>query len=371
MEKLREDGKFTIVNNSPIGTFVNGEQLNYFRTLPIDHGDVVALCSAESAASFTFYDNYHSYLGYHRDFNNRYLILSIIASGMYGEVCRAIVKRNNSVVAIKTVHATTCGSPHACVMVNPRGVDALRNEISVLSQLEHPCIVKMLDSAGNWPSKRMFIVMEFHGGGYLQQRMFDFALFSEPNAKYWLVQMVSAIRYCHSRSPPIVHRNLNPANVLLASADEFATVKITDLGLSKLVNDDTVCKTYCGTPLYLAPEVVPSVLRRPYTEAVDVWSIRVMLFLMLSGYNPFDQSNHSASDSLSTSDYIARGNFWLNNKWNSVSLDGKTLVKQMLQIDQKDRPKLKDILSSIWMTDSHVITKVNKIVFAATDTIHH
>jgi hypothetical protein len=61
----------------------------------------------------------------------------------------------------------------------------------------------------------------------------------------------------------------------------------------------------------------------------------------------------------------------LNNKWNSVSLDGKTLVKQMLQIDQKDRPKLKDILSSIWMTDSHVITKVNKIVFAATDTIHH
>ena len=71
----------------------------------------------------------------------------------------------------------------------------------------------MLDSAGNWPSKRMFIVMEFHGGGDLQQRMFDFALFSEPNAKYWLVQMVSAIRYCHSRSPPIVHRNLNPANV--------------------------------------------------------------------------------------------------------------------------------------------------------------
>jgi serine/threonine-protein kinase Chk2 len=158
-----------------------------------------------------------------------------------------------------------------------------------------------------------------------------------------------------------------------------------------LVNDDTVCRKYCGTPLYLAPEVVPSVLRRPYTEAVDVWSIRVMLFLMLSGYNPFDQSNHSASDSLSTSDYIARGsfitkcifhyfkllynfclgNFWLNNKWNSVSLDGKTLVKQMLQIDQKDRPKLKDILSSIWMTDSHVITKVNKIVFAATDTIHH
>jgi pSer/pThr/pTyr-binding forkhead associated (FHA) protein len=81
LEKLREDGKFTIVNNSPIGTFVNGEQLNYFRTLPIDHGDVVALCSAESAASFTFYDNYHSYLGYHRDFNNRYLVLSIIASG--------------------------------------------------------------------------------------------------------------------------------------------------------------------------------------------------------------------------------------------------------------------------------------------------
>ncbi|XP_046649297.1 ovarian-specific serine/threonine-protein kinase Lok-like [Daphnia pulicaria] len=229
LEKSMEDGKFTISNHSPNGTFVNGERVDYLRTLSIDHGDVVALCSAESAANFTFYDNYHRFPGYHLHFNNKYLVLSIITSGLFGEVCRAIVKSNSSVVAIKTVHANKCEKPYDCVTVNPRGVDALRNEIAVLSQLDHPCIVKMLDSAGNWPESRMLIVMEFPGGGDLQQRMSDFSLLSEPNAKYWFVQMVSAIRYCHNRSPPIVHRNLNPSNVLLTSADEFAIVKVTKL----------------------------------------------------------------------------------------------------------------------------------------------
>ena len=151
------------------------------------------------------------------------------------------------------------------------------------------------------------------------------------------------------------------------------------------MDEETVCKTYCGTPLYLAPEVGRDrAPRKPYTAAVDVWSLGVILFILLSGYHPF---NHS----ISTDDNIARGkflfsffwnlysfvfkrliqdcisnagNFLLTKNWNRVSAQGLALVKKMLVIDPDKRPTLEDILEDPWMNDNDVINRVNEIVFA-------
>lgn len=198
-------------------------------------------------------------------------------------MCRVIVTDTCAIAAIKTVHANTRGSPFASVMVNPRGVSSLRNDIICLSQLEHPYIVKvcyciaynlkacdkckmafavasvscrsahvwayrlpnrcnfpshrcrlqsffflwqMFDSADQWPANRMFIAMEFLGGVDLQQRMYNCNYLSEMNSKYFFIQMVSAIKYCHGCSLPIVHRNLSPHNVLLASNEMLAPIQV-------------------------------------------------------------------------------------------------------------------------------------------------
>lgn len=148
------------------------------------------------------------------------------------------------------------------------------------------------------------------------------------------------------------------------------------------MDEETVCKTYCGTPLYLAPEVGRDrTCRKPYTSAVDVWSLGVILFILLSGYHPFIHS-------LSTDDNIAKGsfllihlknfifrlytdlgmfdpgNFLLKKNWNSVSAEGLSLVKKMLEVDPNKRPTLEDILKDPWMNDDEVINRVKEIVFA-------
>ncbi|XP_046649294.1 probable serine/threonine-protein kinase fhkD [Daphnia pulicaria] len=225
LQSASEHMQTLLINNSPNGTFVNGERVDYLRTLPIDHGDVVALCSADSEASFTFYDNHYRYLGYHLDLSNKYLIMNIVASGAYSEVCRGIVKSNNTIVAIKIVPRSNRRAPYSSVAVNTRAVKALGNEISILSTTEHPCIVKMVDSSFDVNTSRIFLALELANGGDLQQRLHDVGHLSEPVSRFIFVQLVSAIKYCHGRSPPIVHRDLSPANILLVNADEFARVK--------------------------------------------------------------------------------------------------------------------------------------------------
>ncbi|EFX65486.1 hypothetical protein DAPPUDRAFT_333155 [Daphnia pulex] len=194
-------------------------------------------------------------------FNSLPLVPAILPS--YGEVWLSVNKKTNRKNAIKCL---TRESRKFTESQKKRLVDKLNKELDLLRMLDHPGVLE----ANICKRNLIYLMLELMSGGDLREFLIDGRQLEESTAKYFFLQM------------------------------------ITDFGLSKLVNDDTICKTYCGTPLYLAPEVVLSVLRRSYTEAVDVWSIGVMLFLMLSGYHPFDQSNQSSSDSLSTSDYIAR-----------------------------------------------------------------
>ncbi|XP_046649296.1 ovarian-specific serine/threonine-protein kinase Lok-like [Daphnia pulicaria] len=226
LEKSMEDGKVTIVNNSQNGTFVNGERVNYLRTRPINHGSVVALCYAGSPASFTFYDNYHRFSDVNFVLNNRYVVMDVLAKGSFGQVCRAIRKHDHTIVAVKTVTPATLGGTFTTTSVGPGGLEALRNEIQILSTTDHPCIIKMVDSSSDVTTSKMFLALELANGGDLQQRLHDVGYLSEPVSRFVFVQLVSAIKYCHGRSPPIVHRDLNPANILLVNADEFARVKI-------------------------------------------------------------------------------------------------------------------------------------------------
>lgn len=123
--------------------------------------------------------------------------------------------------------------------------DKSLNEAKIMQRLTHPCIVKMYDIV-NRPDS-VFIKLEFMKGGELLTRIQKKKFLSEANSKLFFYQMCDAIKYLHDQK--ITHRDLKPDNILLASSDENTLLKISDFGLSKLVRNNSVLRTLCGTPL--------------------------------------------------------------------------------------------------------------------------
>merc|ERR1712126_16670 len=133
----------------------------------------------------------------------------------------------------------------------------------------------------------LYIILELADGGELFDKILEKIRFSEKEAKLHFYQMVSAVAYLHKKN--IAHRDLKPENVLLSNDDSNPLIKISDMGLSKLVDHTTFLQTFCGTPQYLAPEVLISRVRGDgsYGFEVDMWSLGVILYILLCGCPPF------------------------------------------------------------------------------------
>lgn len=158
--------------------------------------------------------------------------------------------------------------------------------------------------------------------------------------------------------PDITHRDLKPDNILLQNDDEETLLKVSDFGLSKFVQKDSVLRTLCGTPLYVAPEVLLTGGRGSYTRKVDIWSLGVVLYTMLSGTLPFSDEYGSPA-----TEQIKRGKFSFRHRsWKSVSPQAKKLIYEILTIDPNTRPSIDDILNSSWMRDPEVIRKAEKLM---------
>jgi 5'-AMP-activated protein kinase catalytic alpha subunit len=159
----------------------------------------------------------------------------------------------------------------------------VRREISIMKKLDHPNVIKLIEVLKS--DTHIFIVCELATGGDLFDKIVEQDLFDEETTRMYFTQILDAAEYCHSKG--ICHRDLKPENVLLASD---GSVRITDFGFSRAFLDhDTVLQVYtrCGTPNYIAPEVLSGRAYNPM--AADVWSAGVVLFVMLAGYLPFDE----------------------------------------------------------------------------------
>ncbi|MCL7029368.1 hypothetical protein MKW94_003986 [Papaver nudicaule] len=163
--------------------------------------------------------------------------------------------------------------------------EQIRREIATMKLIQHPNVVRLFEVMGS--KTKIFIVLEFITGGELFDKIVNHGRMIEDEARRYFQQLINAVDYCHSRG--VFHRDLKPENLLL---DVKGNLKISDFGLSALsqqVQDDGLLHTTCGTPNYVAPEVLDD---RGYDGAkADLWSCGVILFVLLSGYLPFDDSN--------------------------------------------------------------------------------
>mmetsp|Transcript_39418 Transcript_39418/g.109642 ORF Transcript_39418/g.109642 Transcript_39418/m.109642 type:complete len:366 (-) Transcript_39418:187-1284(-) len=164
-------------------------------------------------------------------------------------------------------------------VIRLKQVEHVKAEVGILARIEHPFIVNLL--AKFQDDKRLFLLLEFVNGGELFSHLRKQGRLPDPDAKFYAGEIVLAFAYLHSRN--IIYRDLKPENLLI---DCEGHMKITDFGFAKEVEDRTW--TLCGTPEYLAPEIIQS---KGHGRAVDWWALGILIFEMLAGYPPFYDEN--------------------------------------------------------------------------------
>lgn len=211
----------------------------------------------------------------------------------------------------------------------------------ILRKCRHRNVVQLVSL---WEtSSKIYLVLELVEGGELFDHIVDAGSYSEADASCLTGQIVSAVSYLHSKG--VVHRDLKPENLLYAGNKPDGSVgdiKLADFGLSKLFQQDNSLQTACGTPGYVAPEVLSG---KGYGKEVDLWSVGVIMYILLCGFPPFYDDNTAALFK-----QIMAGSFSFPSPyWDNVSSEAKDLINKLLVVDPKKRLTAKEVLSHPWI----------------------
>ncbi|KAH0894861.1 hypothetical protein HID58_057290 [Brassica napus] len=257
--------------------------------------------------------------------HGRYELGRLLGHGTFAKVYHACNVTTGKSMAMKVVAKEK--------VIKVGMVEQIKREISVMSMVKHPNIVELHEVMAS--KSKIYFAMELVRGGELFAKVSKGRL-REDVARVYFQQLISAVDFCHSRG--VYHRDLKPENLLL---DEEGNLKVTDFGLSALtehLKQDGLFHTTCGTPAYVAPEVI---LKKGYDGAkADLWSCGVILFVLLAGYLPFQDDNL-----VNMYRKIYRGDFkcpgWLSS-------DARRLVTKLLDPNPNTRITIDKVMDSSW-----------------------
>ncbi|XP_021909680.1 CBL-interacting serine/threonine-protein kinase 11 [Carica papaya] len=264
----------------------------------------------------------------------KYEMGKLLGCGAFAKVYHARDVRSGQSVAVKIINKKRVAS--ASLMSN------IKREISIMRRLTHPNIVKLHEVLAT--KSKIYFVMEFVKGGELFNKVAKGRLTEDISRRYFQ-QLISAVGYCHARG--VFHRDLKPENLLV---DENGNLKVSDFGLSALsdqIQPDGLLHTLCGTPAYVAPEILG---KKGYDGAkVDIWSCGVILFVLNAGYLPFNDPNLMAMYKK-----IYKGEYRFP-KW--MSQDLKRLISRLLDTNPETRITIDEILKDPWFKKGYKPTK--------------
>ncbi|KAK2412636.1 CBL-interacting protein kinase [Trifolium repens] len=252
----------------------------------------------------------------------KYRVSRTIGEGTFSKVKLAFNSNNDEKVAIKVIDKQMVLKNNLKYQV--------QSEIRTMKLLNHPNIVRIHEVIGT--KTKIYIVMEYVSGGQLLDKM-SYAKLDECEARKLFQQLIDSVDYCHNKG--VYHRDLKPENLLL---DSKGNLKVSDFGLSALKKSDDVLNTRCGSPCYVAPEVLMS---KGYDgAAADVWSCGVILFELLAGFLPFDDQNlTSLYRKICKAEYICA-------PWFTISQ--KKLIAKILEPRPLKRITISDIIENEW-----------------------
>lgn len=195
------------------------------------------------------------------------LMNSNIGVGGFGKVYKVRHKKSKNIYAIKVINK-------AKIIANDL-VEQIKLEVRIMYELDHENIVKLYNHYED--EDNFYLILQYCGKGQLYTLLKKEGRLNEKQTAKYMREIISAVEYLHSLDPPIIHRDIKPENILLDSND---SVKLCDFGWSNFFNEKSARLTYCGTPEYLAPEMIK---QKGHTKSLDIWNLGILFFELLTG----------------------------------------------------------------------------------------
>lgn len=258
-----------------------------------------------------------------------------LGKGGFGHVWKVRHKLTGKIYAIKVINKD--------YIKKEKMIDQINREIEIMYRTDHPHIIKLYNHYED--DENFYLIMHCAGKGQLYHLLKRSKRLDEKTVAQYIREVISAVKYLHSMKPPIIHRDIKPENVLL---DSDGRAKLADFGWSNFYDENKQRETYCGTPEYLAPEMVN---KSGHNESIDIWSLGVLMFELLAGRPPFiykGDTNELYNDIKN-----------LRIKWtDDFPTLAKNLIIKILKLNPAERLSLDGIIDHPWFKQHNPLREI-------------